>query len=130
MALSVLEQIRKLDEQKAQLLESAKQEAIKAANDAIATLNELGFDYSLTQGSTSVSNGKTTAAREPGTRRTGIREEVLAVIEKNPSITRSALLETMEAKGNKSAEQSVSNALSALKKAGTITADEGAYSAR
>jgi len=45
--MSVLEKLRALDEQRAMLLEGAKSEALKKANDAIDELNELGFQYHL-----------------------------------------------------------------------------------
>jgi hypothetical protein len=64
-----------------------------------------------------------------GTRRSGIREEVLsAVKDASPDgASRSDLLAKLGAKGEKSAEQSVSNALSALKKAGTISQKGNLY---
>ena len=49
--MSVLDQLRKLDQQREQLLSGAKKEALQKAQDAIADLNELGFNYSLVQGS-------------------------------------------------------------------------------
>lgn len=116
-----MDQIKKLDEQKAQLLHGAKQEAIALANQGIKALNELGFNYRLVS--------EDTVAQRTGTRRTGIRDEVLSMVKANPGITRSTLLDKMNARGDKSAEQSISNALAALKKAGTITADGGAYKA-
>lgn len=128
--MSVMDEIRKLDEQKAKLLDGAKQQALKAANDAIASLAEIGFNYTLVEaGSTFVGNGKTATARTTGTRRAGIRDTILNTVSQNPGITRSALLELMDAKGDKSAEQSISNALAALKKAGSVTLDDGAYTA-
>jgi hypothetical protein len=48
--LSVLEKLKALDAQRAQLLEDAKKEALDNAEKAVAELNELGFDYSLTEG--------------------------------------------------------------------------------
>ncbi len=61
-------------------------------------------------------------------RRTGIRSEVKALIGDNANgIDRAQILEQLNAKGNKSAEQSVSNALGALKKAGKVTSDNGVY---
>ena len=124
---TVLEQIKKLDEQKAALLSQAKQEALEAATKAIASLNELGFNYRLVQG-----EGSATVSRAAtGTRRTGIREQVLAIIEETADgVSRSQLLEMMDAKGDKKAEQSISNALAALKKAGTVSADGGVYKGR
>ena len=122
---TVLEQIRKLDEQKAALLSQAKQEALAAANTAIASLNELGFHYRLVQGEGTAP----TVRAATGTRRSGIRDQVLAVIQQSDGMARADLLKTMEAVGNKSAEQSISNALAALKKAGIIKAENGVYSA-
>ena len=47
---SVLEKLKALDAQRAQLLEGAKKEALDNAEKAVAELNELGFDYHLVQG--------------------------------------------------------------------------------
>jgi hypothetical protein len=55
---SVLEKIKALDAQRAQLLEGAKKEALDNAEKAVAELNELGFHYTL-------SEGATTTARAP-----------------------------------------------------------------
>jgi hypothetical protein len=49
---SVLEKIKALDAQRAQLLEGAKKEALDNADKAVAELNELGFHYSLVEGTT------------------------------------------------------------------------------
>ncbi len=57
---SVLEKLKALDAQRAQLLDDAKKEALANAEKALAELNELGFHYSLTEGATS-----TSAARAP-----------------------------------------------------------------
>ena len=48
--MSVLEKLKALDAQRAQLLEDAKKEALDNAEKAVAELNELGFHYSLTEG--------------------------------------------------------------------------------
>lgn len=48
--VTVLEQLKRLDEQRAQLLDGAKNEALQKANDAITVLNGLGFSYSLVEG--------------------------------------------------------------------------------
>jgi hypothetical protein len=47
---SVLGKLKALDVQRAQLLEGAKKEALENAEKAVAELNELGFDYHLTEG--------------------------------------------------------------------------------
>jgi hypothetical protein len=48
--MTVLEQIKKLDEQRAQLLGNAKIEALASAEKAVADLNSLGFSYRLVEG--------------------------------------------------------------------------------
>ena len=45
--MSVLEELKALDEKRAKLLEGAKAEALEKAQKAIADLNELGFHYRL-----------------------------------------------------------------------------------
>jgi hypothetical protein len=53
---TVLDKLKALDAQRAQLLEGAKKEALDNAEKAVAELNELGFHYTLTEGaSTSTS---------------------------------------------------------------------------
>jgi hypothetical protein len=47
---TVLEKLKALDAQRAQLLEDAKKEALENAEKAVAELNELGFHYSLVEG--------------------------------------------------------------------------------
>ena len=56
---TVLEKLKALDAQRAQLLEGAKKEALDNAEKAVAALNELGFHYTLSEG----------AAASPSTRR-------------------------------------------------------------
>jgi hypothetical protein len=51
--MSVLEKLKALDAQRAQLLDDAKKEALDNAEKAVAELNELGFHYSLTEGAAS-----------------------------------------------------------------------------
>ena len=72
--------------------------------------------------------GAATPARSQGGRRTGIRQNVLDVIKGHRGgIKRAEILEKMGAKGDKRAEQSISNALSNLKKQGQIRLEDGAY---
>jgi len=47
---SILERLKALDAQRAQLLEGAKKEALDNAEKSVAELNELGFHYSLVEG--------------------------------------------------------------------------------
>ena len=56
--MSVLDKIKALDEERAKLLEDAKNEALEAAHKALAELNALGFNYRLVEGSgTSTARG-------------------------------------------------------------------------
>lgn len=66
--------------------------------------------------------------RSTGSRRSGIREQVLATITAaTGGINRADILERMGVKGDKAAEQSVSNALAHAKKQGKVTLDDGIY---
>lgn len=121
--MSVLDQIKALDEQRNKLLADAKQEALGAANAAIATLKELGFNYSL-------SLDQDTSTASTGSRRTGVRDAVLNVVSGANGISRADILEQMDAKGDKRAEQSISNALANLKKADKIDLNDGVYTVK
>jgi hypothetical protein len=55
---TVLERLKALDEQRAQLLEGAKKEALDNAERAVAALNELGFHYTLTEGASTTSTAR------------------------------------------------------------------------
>jgi hypothetical protein len=66
---SVLEKLKALDEQRAQLLEGAKKEALDGAEKAVAELNQLGFHYTLTEGATtSTSTSTPRAPRKAGSK--------------------------------------------------------------
>lgn len=115
--MTVLDQIAKLEEQKQALLQGAHDELLAKVEATLAELNALGFKYKLA--GTTKSTGK---------RRSGVRQEVLETIKQEPNgIERQELLNTLGATGDKKATQSISNAISALKKSGAITADGGVY---
>jgi hypothetical protein len=59
---TVLEKLKALDAQRAQLVEGAKKEALDDAEKAVAELNELGFHYTLTEGATSTARAARKAA--------------------------------------------------------------------
>lgn len=46
----LLQQLKALDEQRAQLIDGAKKEALQKAQEAVDELNALGFAYHLTEG--------------------------------------------------------------------------------
>jgi hypothetical protein len=60
---TVLEKLKALDAQRAQLLDDAKKEALDNAEKAVAELNELGFPYTLTEGASATSTAS--PARAP-----------------------------------------------------------------
>src|SRR5277367_1290071 len=62
---SVLEKLKALDLQRAQLLEGAKKEALDNAEKAVAELSELGFHYTLTEGATTSTPRAPRAPRKP-----------------------------------------------------------------
>jgi hypothetical protein len=127
MANKVLDQLRKLDEQRQALLDEAKNSALANAQAAIAELNELGFNYRLTEG-----GGATRAprAQSSGGRRSGIRDDVLTAITNagadgiKPADIRKAV---GVQDGDKQGAQSVSNAISALKRGSKISEKGGSY---
>lgn len=56
------------------------------------------------------------------------REEILGVIRGSPQgMKRAEILEALGVKGDKSGEQSVSNALSSMKKSGAVVVEDGNY---
>ena len=55
---TVLEKLKALDAQRAQLMEDAKKEALDNAEKAVAELNELGFHYTLTEGASTESSAR------------------------------------------------------------------------
>jgi hypothetical protein len=63
--VSVLEQLKKLDEQRQKLLDGAKQEALAKAEAAVVELNAIGFSYRLVEGSGAGKKGKGTRNTDP-----------------------------------------------------------------
>ena len=127
MASNYIEQILELEAQKQALMTKAKTEALNTAEKAIADLNNLGFHYRLVEGGTTTATRSAPTTRSP--RKGGISEQVLAVIKASPDgLARAGVLAALEASDTK-AEQSISNALSNLKKKGELTAEGGVYKA-
>ena len=61
---TVLEKLKALDAQRAQLLDGAKKEALDNAEKAVAELNELGFNYRLVEGATSIARAPRKASSQ------------------------------------------------------------------
>jgi hypothetical protein len=78
--------------------------------------------------SVSAKRGAAKPARRAAGRRGEKRQAVLNLIQQNPDgLSRGEIIVQMGVKGNRSAEQSVSNALSALKKSDKVNSREGKY---
>ena len=50
MAKSAIDRIKELDEERSQIFDQAKEEALEKANEAVAALNSLGLEYRLMNG--------------------------------------------------------------------------------
>jgi hypothetical protein len=70
---------------------------------------------------------KTATTRRTAGRRGSKRDALLEVIKSGGGLSRGEILEKMGLKGDKSGEMSVSNALTALTKAGQVLRDAGKY---
>ena len=132
-AKNLKDELRKLDEEEARireqrtkLREEAKTQALAAVNDALAELNALGYNYRLVEGVASTTSRS--APSSGGKRRTGIRDQVLAVVaEASPDGIAPAGIRDKLGVTDKSGTQAVANALSALKRTGKISDKDGAY---
>jgi hypothetical protein len=129
MATSIIDQIMELEAKKQELMARAKDEALKAAEKAVADLNNLGFHYRLIQVDGTATNRPAQATGTRSPRKGGVSDQVLAVIKASPDgLARAGVLAALNASDVK-AEQSISNALSNLKKKGLLTAENGVYRA-
>lgn len=129
--MSVLDEIRKLDEQKAKLLQGAKEEALAQAHAAIATLGEIGFSYRLIEGDKPlISRIGNQDGGKTGVRNTGIRNVVLSRIKvANKGLSASEVMLLMNP-GDDAGKTSVRNALAALKRTGQVNLVDGKYTAK
>ena len=93
-----------------------------------AELDDIDRELSAIDTYEAARNGK--PKRVASTKVAGKRSQVLQLIKDSAGICRADIIEKMGAKGDKSAEQSISNALSALKAKHKITQDQdGSYRA-
>lgn len=128
MAASYIDQIMELEAQKQKLMAQAKDEALKMAEKAVSDLNNLGFNYRLVEGSTTT-RAPSTSTGATRTRRGGVSDDVLDLIKKAPDGLPSSVIQDQLGAHDKSAKQSIANALSNLKKKGLLTAADGVYKA-
>ena len=106
-----------------------REDALAKRAELDASIAAIDTEFAAIEAYEAAKLGKAPRGKKGGTRRSGRRQEVLAVIKKHPQgITPSALKEALGAT-NKSSQQSVSNALSALKRNSQVTAKGGIYKA-
>lgn len=117
-------QIRQLEDQKKQIQQKAKDAALAKANAAIEELRKLGYSYRLAELDRSAAPRAT-----GGARRTGIREQVLAVIKGTSGISAADVLTKMNATTDAD-KTSVRNALAGLKRGGSVDMKDGNYVAK
>lgn len=110
------QQIAQLEAEKKKIIENQKKAALKTAQDAVAALNTLGFNYQLVE-----AGSKTTRTRRPG-----VRDSVLKAVQSSDGVTPAQIADQLNMT-DKAGKQSIANALTALKKKGDVTADAGVY---
>lgn len=119
------EERQRLLEQLAELSKQMKVIDAQAAKVQIE-LNAIAAYESTKEGKTVTR--KTVNTRKSSTPQQGIRKIVLDIIASSTDgIKRGVLLEQSGAKGDKTKEQSITNAASALKRKGFITLENGLY---
>lgn len=111
-------QIEKLQNERASILEKEKEAAVAKVQAALDELNALGFNYEL----------HTATAKPKRTRRVNIRQTVLDAIKAHPGSKPAQLAEKLgwTEPGD---SNSISNALGALKKSGSVKSEAGSYTA-
>lgn len=115
-------QIRALEDQKKQIQQKAKDAALAKANAAIEELRKLGYSYRLAE-----NVGSSRAPSSGGVRRTGVRDQVLAVVKASASgISAADVLSKMNA-GDDTEKTSIRNALAALKRTNKVSLKDGRY---
>ncbi len=106
--------------QQPQQAKQAIEEELKAVNLEFDAINA----YEATKSGKSVSTSTGSQRAPRGAR----KKSVLSLLKNNPNgIGRGDILAELHAKGDKSAEASISNTLAGLKRAGDISLDDGKY---
>ncbi|WP_227268743.1 hypothetical protein [Roseobacter weihaiensis] len=127
--MSVIDEIKKLEAEKQKLLSTAKAEAMRAANTAIADLKVLGFEYHLAEGPKPKMKRAAPKTKATRKRRPGTRNDVLKVVAASENgLVRKEIFAAMHAT-DKPAQIAIANALAALKKSGQLTAEGRVYKA-
>ena len=109
-------------------LNQRRDELRRQRDDVDRQIQEVEKEFAAVDAYERVKTGKSTAPATGSRRRTGVRQNVLEVVKRNPGgISRADILNEMGAKGDKRSEQSISNALSNLKKQGQVRLEHGEY---
>lgn len=111
-------------------IKEAKQALVSQKNDLDRQIAGLDKELAAIEAYESVKSGRTaTSSSSGGTRRTGIRDQILAVVKAAPDgISAGDVLKQMDATSDQD-KTAVRNALSALKKNNSIGLANGVYSA-
>ena len=121
-----------------QQISKEKQRLQKARADVVKNIRSLedqlkGIDAEVKaiqayESARGVKAGTSTGRRRR--RKTSRRAEIVKIVQSSKAgVGRAGIIDKLGIKGDKSAEQSVSNALSAMKKAGELKHEDGLYSA-
>jgi DNA-binding transcriptional ArsR family regulator len=114
-------------------LEKARKKAIANRDNAVQELRSIEHELKAIEAYERARGGEPKRARKrapgrPRAPRDEKRKAVLDLVRQHPEgLSRDDIPAAMEVKGNRSAEQSVSNALSALRKAGQLDSRDGKY---
>ena len=119
-------------------LHAEREQIFNQQHELEGKLTDINRELAAIDAYEAAKSGKTPAAARqargararPQARRGSKREALMQVIKDNPTgLTRGEILDRMGLKGDKSGEMSVSNALTALTKAGQVARHEGKYRA-
>lgn len=134
--VAAISEVRMPEQTFEQFVKKERDRLTKAREDALAKRAEIDAHIVAIDTELAAINayeaaklGKPARAKKSGSRRSGVRQEVLAEIKKHPGgVTPAAVKEALGAT-DKAARQSVSNALAALKRNSEVVAKDGLYKA-
>ncbi len=110
-------------------LSTAREQALEKRAEVEARITAIDTELAAIEAYDAAKRGKPRRSTRSNTRRTGRRAEVLEAIKRHPhGMTRGDLLTAMGATDHKTKE-SITNALSALKRADKVTGKDGVYAA-
>ncbi len=120
-------------QQERERLSKAKEAALAKKQEAEDELSAIEIDFAAIAAYESAKKGKPAkpaSEKQRAPRQTGKRNEVLTLVQQYPDgVTRGELIDKLSINGDKPGEQSLSNALAALKKAKQLTQEGGKYKA-